>query len=126
MFYGKGAGKLPTASAMVSDIAEAIIGSSCSVSWIEPDKTESDGYIKPISSRVAPMYLRFSSDKAGQEQILKAFASCEVVSRDEISSKERTISIVCAPASEDEIMKKVAELDRLYSVKLESKIRILA
>ena len=35
MFYGKGAGKLPTASAVVSDIIDAAIGNSRPIKWVK-------------------------------------------------------------------------------------------
>ena len=38
MFYGKGAGKLPTASAVVSDIIDAALGAGRPIKWVRTEK----------------------------------------------------------------------------------------
>lgn len=60
VFYGKGAGKLPTASAVVADIIECIkhFESKKYLSWEEPD----NNYVKDYSEYIASFYLRLKSD----------------------------------------------------------------
>lgn len=48
MFYGKGAGKLPTASAVAADVIDCVIGGSGTLSWIDGDRMQIYG--QPPSS----------------------------------------------------------------------------
>lgn len=61
VFYGKGAGKLPTASAVVADILECAqtVGRAGSISW----EMSKGGNVSPRESSVTRMYLRCSSDE---------------------------------------------------------------
>lgn len=74
MFYGKGAGELPTASACVSDVLEALQSSPCRAEINWDQKTE--GFVNPkeLSSRY---YLRIQGDLAAAKA---AFGAVEVLS----------------------------------------------
>ncbi|MCL2087556.1 MAG: homoserine dehydrogenase [Oscillospiraceae bacterium] len=59
LFYGKGAGALPTASAVLSDIANALKGADRPIAWAETDETQSPvADYKEIQHR---FYLRLKS-----------------------------------------------------------------
>ncbi|MBQ3054132.1 MAG: homoserine dehydrogenase [Clostridia bacterium] len=64
MFYGRGAGKLPTASAVVSDIIEIAVGNCAKIMW----ENCGDDFMKDISSETASFVVRadksFTEDKA--------------------------------------------------------------
>ena len=59
VFYGKGAGKLPTASAVVADIVSAVkhSGTSKSLTWADSDQN----FIKDFSDFSCANYIRLSS-----------------------------------------------------------------
>lgn len=56
MFYGRGAGKLPTASAVAADIIDCAVhsGNPRNIYWSESEK----GYVKPIETDRASFYVR--------------------------------------------------------------------
>ena len=60
VFYGKGAGKLPTASAVVSDIVSAVkhSGTSRSLTWADSDQS----FVKPFDEFVCADYIRLTAD----------------------------------------------------------------
>jgi homoserine dehydrogenase len=57
MFYGRGAGKLPTASAVVADIAEAAaaVGTSLTLKW---ESSENNDFLADITDIPAAFYIR--------------------------------------------------------------------
>lgn len=59
VFYGKGAGKLPTASAVVSDIVSAVKHSdtSRSLTWVDSDQS----FIRPFDEFICSNYVRLSA-----------------------------------------------------------------
>ncbi len=61
MFYGQGAGSLPTASAVVSDIIDAVKhqGKNIPIGWTEGE----DGYLKDAKEQSFRYYLRLRGDK---------------------------------------------------------------
>ncbi len=79
LFYGKGAGKFPTASAMVSDIIDALCadGSVTSLFWEDSE----EGFAESSLDAVMPAYMRLSGD--GAISLLKErFGSALVCSSD--------------------------------------------
>lgn len=65
MFYGKGAGKLPTASAMVSDLIDVVkhINTNIRILWNEAE----EGYLKNGDLQKFSYYLRLSGSPDGFE-----------------------------------------------------------
>lgn len=51
---GRGAGKLPTASAMVSDVIDAVSGNAYRAVWSSPDEAREDDFVSP--DEVADMF----------------------------------------------------------------------
>ncbi len=67
MFYGRGAGKLPTASAVVADIIDTLEnrGKSLKMSWEDSE----DGYLVTEDKRPAKYYLRVSGGSAPADAV---------------------------------------------------------
>lgn len=76
MFYGSGAGKLPTASAVVGDVVEAARRAGCNepVEWAE-DRLE----LSDISSARRQFLVRASSAEASEEKVKEVFGAVEFV-----------------------------------------------
>ena len=75
MFYGAGAGKLPTASAVVADIIDAVkhMKSRKYLGWDEAE----EGYVVPASELVSRWYVRTGS---GLRAIGEAFGDLRLIS----------------------------------------------
>ena len=73
VFYGKGAGKLPTASAVVGDIIDAIRHREKrqNIYWNEAK----ENYVKPISDEESVYYIRVSADEKTTQE-LKSQLGC--------------------------------------------------
>ena len=78
VFYGKGAGKLPTASAVVSDVIDAIRNPSYidTLSWID----SSDNNIVPYDEIVADYYININIDD--KNKALNIFDKVNIISED--------------------------------------------
>ncbi len=80
MFYGKGAGKLPTASAVVADVVDCVkhTGINVKLNWL-PDKLE----ISDIKGCTGRFFVRMSAD-VSKEAIAEAFGAVDYITVDEI------------------------------------------
>ena len=78
VFYGKGAGKLPTASAVVSDVIDAIRNPSYidTLSWIDSN----DNNIVPYDEIVADYYININIDD--KNKALNIFDKVNIISED--------------------------------------------
>lgn len=101
MFYGKGAGKLPTASAVVADIVDAVKHNERSkkIFW---EKTEKN-VMADKSSKKFSYFIR-TSDLA--ENVMKIFGKCEFV--DNIVDNES--AFVTQPLTQAEAEEKMSKL----------------
>ncbi|MBE6839478.1 MAG: homoserine dehydrogenase [Ruminococcus sp.] len=85
MFYGRGAGKFPTASAVVADIIDAAKADGTSISQVWEDAGTQD-FIDDYSNCRTRMYIRLSgADKSAVE---KAFEDVEFLARENAPSGE--------------------------------------
>ena len=85
MFYGRGAGKFPTASAVVADIIDAAKADGTSISQVWEDAGTQD-FIDDYSNCKTRMYIRLSgADKSAVE---KAFEDVEFLARENAPSGE--------------------------------------
>ncbi len=88
VFYGKGAGKLPTASAVVSDIVSAAKhqNTSISLTWKDSEQT----FVRSFDKFSCANYIRFAAtDKAAAEAVIKAeFSGVEYLSRNNMPDNE--------------------------------------
>lgn len=101
MFYGKGAGKLPTASAVVADVVDAVKHSDRSkkIFWEKP----SENIMADIDSKKFEYFVR-TTDSA--ENVQKIFGKCEFV--DNIIDNES--AFVTSPLTKSEVEEKLAKL----------------
>ena len=101
MFYGKGAGKLPTASAVVADVVDAVKHSDRSkkIFWEKP----TENIMADIDSKKFEYFVR-TTDSA--ENVQKIFGKCEFV--DNIIDNES--AFVTSPLTKSEVEEKLTKL----------------
>ena len=107
MFYGAGAGKLPTASAVVADVVDAVkhIERSKKIMWVQPE-----GNIMADSDSKKFAYFIRTTDNA--ENIRGIFGKCEFV--DNIVSGEA--AFVTEPLTKSEAEEKSSQLTDVVSM----------
>ena len=100
MFYGSGAGKLPTASAVVADVVDMVKHKNTNIyiNW-KPEKLEIVDYKDSRNS----FFVRTSSDK---EAVAKAFGEVTYVS----AGIEGEIGFTTGEMTEAEFEKRAAEI----------------
>lgn len=106
MFYGSGAGKLPTASAVVSDIIEAVrfLNANIPVEWSKEQLALSD--LKELEAR---FFVRLSgAEEERAEEIKALFGEVTFVSLEEVAGE---FAIVTDRISEQEYDEKASKLD---------------
>lgn len=88
VFYGKGAGKLPTASAVVSDIVSAVKhpDTSRSLTWKDSDQS----FVRPFEKFTCGNYIRVSADNTdnAKVRIRELFGEVEYLSSKKQTSNE--------------------------------------
>jgi len=129
LFYGKGAGSIPTASAVISDIVDIsrdIIGgsSSCVPSIVYDDKIKQ---VKKKDDFSASYYVRFSAiDKPGVlariSKILSEFKISIAFVSQEARREERIVPIVMMThlAKERDFSRALKAIDRLSFIRRKS------
>ena len=119
VFYGKGAGKLPTASAVVADIVDSIkhIKSRKYLSWADSDNSS----VLPFKKSVRAMYVRGVTDdrEAAYDKAAAVFGDIHRLSKD--NAPEGEIAFITEPLPYDEFESKLNELSE---IRAESVIRI--
>lgn len=105
MFYGRGAGKLPTASAIVADIVDAAKMSGTSISQTWEDSSD-NGFIADYKDDIVPIYVRVNGISEAQAE--KVFPGAEFLSRKDQPSDET--AFVAPAMKERDFDKKLAEL----------------
>ena len=109
MFYGSGAGKLPTASAVVGDVVAAAknLETNVPVIW-EKDKLE----IADIKDASQRFFVRLSGDKAANEaKVAEAFGTVQVV---DVGIADE-YAFITEEVKEGEFAKKAEELGNVVS-----------
>ena len=122
VFYGKGAGKLPTASAVVSDMIACAKadGSSASMSW----KPSQGGNVAPQGDHVTAMYLRCRAFETNAlEEAVKIFGKVKALSRpDKPTNEAAFITPALTEREIDDVCGKLAAA----GIDILGKIRVLA
>ncbi len=116
MFYGRGAGKLPTASAVLGDVIDCarLSGTSVSQTWEDSDNAD---FIEDYKNDTVAMYVRTSgADKA---QIEKLFGNVEYLAKDNAPAGE--IAFITPELVEKDIDEKLSALNG----EILGKIRVL-
>ncbi|MDR2888994.1 MAG: homoserine dehydrogenase [Lachnospiraceae bacterium] len=98
MYYGRGAGKLPTASAVVADVVDCArhIGKTIMCFW-DSENME----VAPMDDRVGRFFVRVAAAEAGQVKSL--FGSVTEVE----AMEDSEFAFICGPLSEAEFATKV-------------------
>ena len=109
VFYGKGAGKLPTASAVVADVIHEakVSGTSTSLTW----KDSSENFVLPYDEVESAFYVRaagFRDSSFAKERISVLFHGVSFLSR--AGQPESEASFVTESMSGGLLMKKVEAL----------------
>lgn len=109
MFYGAGAGKLPTASAVVADIVDAVKHRERSkkISWIKPKENI-------MASADSKSFAYFVRAKASHEEIEAVFGKCEFVNA--VVSGEATF--VTPELTDTEAKEKLAKLNVISGIRI--------
>lgn len=116
MFYGRGAGKLPTASAVLGDVIDCarLSGTSVSQTWEDSDNAD---FIEDYKNDTVAMYVRtLGADKA---QIEKLFGDVEYLVKD--NAPEGEIAFITPELVEKDIDEKLSALNG----EILGKIRVL-
>jgi len=111
MFYGRGAGKLPTASAVVADVIE-IVRHAVSSNPILWQDVGSD-FLKPIGQSEAKWFVRMDSGNGRMEKVKSAFGDVGFIS---ITGLEGEVGFVTPKRTEDELKKAVDAIGGVISV----------
>ena len=108
MLYGKGAGKLPTASAVVSDVIDAAknIGRNKTINW-EQDKVA----VSDVLDYKCRFFARVKANKAAVEN---AFGNVTYVSLPDITDETAFVSEVM---SERDFADKADKLELIYRIR---------
>lgn len=121
VFYGKGAGKLPTASAVVADIIDCVkhLNARKYLYWADGDES----LVVPYNETEYPVYFRVEGKerKAALDAISKIFPDARIIVR--TNAPENEIAFVRASMPVYKQEKAVEELEKL-GVTVKSKIRI--
>lgn len=105
MFYGRGAGKFPTASAIVADLIDAAKMNGTSISQVWED-SDNNSFIADYKDDVLPFYVRakgVSADKARE-----IFGDVEMLSRKDQPADEN--AFITLPIKERDFDKKLADI----------------
>lgn len=123
MFYGPGAGKLPTASAIVGDIVDCVKSKTTSISQVW-EASDNYNFIESYKLDSTAMYLRIMSDNVIhiKENLKETFGDFTVLTRNNASENE--YAIVTPVMVEKDIDAKIAAIEML-GANVISKIRIL-
>lgn len=123
VFYGKGAGKLPTASAVVADIIDCVrhLDSKKYLFWADGN----DEYIKPYAETEYSAYVRVETEKVDKAKafISQTVKDVQYITRNGASAQELAFVLPCMTVSQQEDILHSLEVQGM-SVK--AKIRIAA
>lgn len=110
MFYGAGAGKLPTASAVVSDVVDAVkhMGTNIMTIW-STHKAD----LVDIKNVVTRFFIRVKGDDDADIAAVKAAFNGEIVRADGVTGE---FGCVTAPMTEKEYADKAAGFDGIISM----------
>lgn len=110
MFYGRGAGKLPTASAVVSDVVDEVkhMGKNIMASW--------DAEPLPIGDfrdAVNRFFVRVSADSITKEEVQKLFGDVTYVTAEGIDGE---LAFITSAMTEGSFADATAKIDKIYSI----------
>ena len=113
MFYGSGAGKLPTASAVVGDIVDAAkhLHTNIVTNW-----NSTPAVLKPLDDVTGRFFVRIKKDAA--EEAKKVFGEIEVISLDQLPEE---CAFTTAEMTQSEFKEKLAQIESQVLAKIRVK-----
>ncbi|MBQ6626746.1 MAG: homoserine dehydrogenase [Ruminococcus sp.] len=121
VFYGKGAGKLPTASAVVADVVDCVkhLKNRKYLFWADSDNSSVIDYKESVTA----MYIRAKADDrdAAYNKAKEIFKDIHILENKDAAQGE--IAFVCEPMKYSDILNNIDTLNA-DGVKVESAIRI--
>lgn len=121
VFYGKGAGKLPTASAVVSDIVSAVKHSdtSRSLTWVDSEQT----FIRPFEEFTCANYIRVpvKDSESAKTTVKEIFGDVKYLSTK--GSNDKELAFITNVMREKDVQDKCAGLPEEFGVPV--RIRVL-
>ena len=110
MFYGRGAGKLPTASAVVSDVVDEVkhMGKNIMASW--------DAEALPIGDfrdAVNRFFVRVSADSITKEEVQKLFGDVTYVTAEGVDGE---LAFITSAMTEGSFADITAKIDKIFSI----------
>lgn len=110
MFYGRGAGKLPTASAVVSDVVDEVkhMGKNIMASW--------DAEALPIGDfrdAVNRFFVRVSADSITKEEVQKLFGDVTYVTAEGVDGE---LAFITSAMTEGSFADIAAKIDKIFSI----------
>ncbi len=121
VFYGKGAGKLPTASAVVADVIDCVkhLKSRKLLFWADSDNSSVIDYKESVTA----MYIRAFADdtQLAYNKAKELFSDIHIL--ENADAKEGEIAFVCEPLAYGTILNNIDCLNN-SGVKVQSAIRI--
>ena len=119
VFYGKGAGKLPTASAVVADVIDCArnLDRKKPFGWDDAE----DNYVVDYKMAVNPLYIRAEVDDKAKalQDVIDTIGQVEVLSFDGCKANE--LAFVTTAMAENELTEK---LNSISSISIKSLIRV--
>lgn len=121
VFYGKGAGKLPTASAVVADIVDCVkhLDNRKLLFWADSDSSSVIDYKESVTA----MYIRAEATDtdSAYNKAKELFKDIHILENKD--AKQGEIAFVCEPMKYGDILNNIDELNA-NNIKVESAIRI--
>ena len=121
VFYGKGAGKLPTASAVVADVVDCVkhLKNRKYLFWADSDNSSVIDYKESVTA----MYIRAKADDrdAAYNKAKEIFKDIHILENKDAAQGE--IAFVCEPIKYGDILNNIDTLNA-DGIKVESAIRI--
>lgn len=119
VFYGKGAGKLPTASAVVADVIDCVkhFKARKYLYW----EDAKDNYVADYKKIKFDFYLKTSNENGDFAEVEKVFGKVHKLSRKDASENE--FAFVCSNLNQNELDTKIEAL-KSASVNVDGVIRI--
>lgn len=123
VFYGKGAGKLPTASAVVADIVDCIkhLKTRKYLYWVDSDNSSVLDYKESVTA----MYIRANTvdKKSAYNKAKELFGDIHILDNTGSDSQKGEIAFVIEPMKYADIIAKIAVLEK-ENISVQSQIRI--
>lgn len=113
MFYGRGAGKLPTASAVVSDVVDAVKHLHTNIMTIWAEKKSHLGKFEDFENK---FFVRMADKELDDEQLLEiknAFGDVLYVKAPDVKGE---LAFITKPMKEGDFAKNIARFEDVYNV----------